>query len=500
MELPHDFLTTMQRLLGAEDLARLVEGLEAEPSVSVRLNPKKPVPQEWHEEGRVSVPWCAEGRYLDERPPFTFDPLLHAGAYYVQEASSMFLAHVLRTHLPNRPLVALDLCAAPGGKSTLTRSVLPEGSLLVSNEPMRPRTQILLENLTKWGHPATVVTQNYPEAFGALEAMFDLVVADVPCSGEGMFRKDEGAVAEWSLANVQMCAERQRGILTDVWPALKPGGLLVYSTCTFNTLENEENVAWMARSLGAEVLTVPVPAEWQISGSLGAAAEGKASLPVYRFMPGRTRGEGLFMAVLRKAGEAAACVSTSYAPEPSEHRARKETRRGAGKSERAAVPDMCRRWVHEPAAYTFYTDEHGTFCAFPSAYSDLLGPLRSKLNVWQAGIPVAECRGRDWVPTHALALSTAFARTAFPTCALSYEQAVAYLRREAVTLPPDVPRGIVCLTFAGLPLGFAKQVGGRANNLYPAEWRIRSGHVTPFCLWTGAKKVPESADSRHEAI
>ncbi len=477
MELPHDFLSSMQKLLSVDELACLVEGLTAEPAVSVRLNPCKTVPLNLHEGATESVPWCHEGRYLKVRPPFTFDPLLHAGAYYVQEASSMFLAHVLRAHLPARPLVALDLCAAPGGKSTLTRSLLPEGSLLVSNEPMRPRAQILQENMTKWGHPATVVTQNYPEAFGALSELFDLVVADVPCSGEGMFRKDEGAVAEWSVANVAMCAERQRSILNDVWPALKPGGLLVYSTCTFNTAENEENVAWIARALGADVLTTEVPAEWGIRGSLLSAVEGGAPLAVHRFMPGYTRGEGLFMAVLRKRGEPSEGVSALYA--------RKEARRSASKNEPTALPAACREWVNEPDVYVFSLDEKGVFCAFPSEYSHLLVPFRRRLNVLQAGVPVAEYRGRDWLPVHALALSTALNRAAFPLCPLTYEQAVAYLRREAVVLGTDVPRGIVCLTFGGLPLGFAKQVGARANNLYPNEWRIRSGHVSPFCLWSG---------------
>ncbi len=474
MELPHDFLFSMQKLLSADGLARLMDGLAAEPAVSVRLNPSKTVPFDLHEGATESVPWCREGRYLNARPSFTFDPLLHVGAYYVQEASSMFLAHVLREHLPARPLVALDLCAAPGGKSTLMRSLLPEGSLLVSNEPMRLRAQILQENMTKWGHPATVVTQNYPEAFGALPGLFDLVVADVPCSGEGMFRKDEGAVAEWSAANVAMCAERQRGILSDVWPALKPGGLLVYSTCTFNTAENEENVAWIARTLGADVLTTEVPAEWGIRGSLLPAVEDEAPLAVHRFMPGYTRGEGLFMAVLRKQGEPSEGVQALYA--------RKEVRRGASKSEWTALPTACCEWVNEPGAYAFFADEKGVFCAFPSAYSCLLVPLRRRLNVLQAGVPVAECRGHDWQPVHALALSTTLNRAAFPLCPLTYEQAVAYLRREAVVLGADVPRGIVCLTFGGLPLGFVKQVGGRANNLYPNEWRIRSGHVSLFCL------------------
>lgn len=480
----------MQRQLGDEGARRLVEGLSVEPSVSVRLNPLKtaafpPLPPE-----AEPVPWCPSGRYLPVRPSFTFDPLLHAGAYYVQEAASMFLACALRTFLGPTPVVALDLCAAPGGKSTLVRSLLPEGSLLVSNEPMRLRAQVLAENLIKWGHPDTVVTQNFPDAFTPFTGLFDVVIVDAPCSGEGMFRKDEGAVADWSPANVEMCAARQREILTAVWPALKPGGLLVYSTCTFNTRENEENVAWAARTWGAQVLPISVEDAWRITGNLLPAAvpdggyeEADRRLPVYHFLPGTARGEGLFLAVLRKneapdEADEPICTAAVSTRKPARKGGKPSASRGV-----PAVPDVCRGWLRNPDDYTFFTDPGGTYRAFPTRYFSLFRRLQESLTILHAGVPVAECKGRDWLPVHGLALSTAFRAEAFPCCEVGYDQAVAYLRKEALTLSPDVPRGLVCLTFRGLPLGFAKQLGNRANNLYPQEWRIRSGHVSPFCLW-----------------
>ena len=295
MNLPELFLERTRRLMGEEMCNALCEALEKDTPVSVRMNMAKWEHVPVH---RSEVPWSEQGYYLDGRPTFTFDPLFHAGCYYVQEASSMFVEQALRRYV-TEPSVMLDLCAAPGGKSTLCRSVLPEGSLLVANEVMRNRSQVLAENLVKWGHPEVIVTNNDPADFTPLENTFDVILTDVPCSGEGMFRKDPVAVSEWSLENVDTCWQRQRRILRDIWPCLKPGGLLVYSTCTYNREENEDNVAWIAGTLGAEVLPLDVPEEWHITGNLTGEA-----FPVYRFLPHRTQGEGLFLAVLRKHGEA----------------------------------------------------------------------------------------------------------------------------------------------------------------------------------------------------
>lgn len=294
MNLPAEFAARTRSLLGEEEYRLLENALQGEAPVSIRVNRGKcdePV-------AGVPVLWSASGTYLAKRPTFTFDPLFHAGCYYVQEASSMFVEQVLRTYA-SRPVVMLDLCAAPGGKSTNARSVLPEGSLLVANEVMRNRVQVLAENLVKWGDAGVVVTHNDPADFTGLAGVFDVVLTDVPCSGEGMFRKDAVAVEEWSVDNVRICWQRQRRILSDVWPSLKPGGLLIYSTCTYNREEDEDNVDWIARELGVEVLEVPVQPEWGIAGNLAGSG-----FPVYRFLPHHTRGEGFFLAVLRKNGEA----------------------------------------------------------------------------------------------------------------------------------------------------------------------------------------------------
>jgi len=298
-ELPQDFVRLMHEHYDKATADALCSALDTtEPEVSVRLNPRK-LSAEALLAARPDlepVPWCPDAFYLKERPAFTFDPLLHAGAYYVQEASSMYISEVLRT-LSNSPLkgenclplregwggsalLALDLCAAPGGKSTLLQSLLPEGSLLICNEPIAKRAQILSENMQKWmmglpeEAPQVIVTQNYPDEFGALTGRVDVLLTDVPCSGEGMFRKDEGARKEWSLDNVRMCQQRQRDILSDIWHVLKPGGLLIYSTCTFNRYEDEDNARWICDELGGKLLTER------------------------HFLPGRDRGEGFYVAAI----------------------------------------------------------------------------------------------------------------------------------------------------------------------------------------------------------
>ena len=450
-------------LLGEAEAGHLFDALQTPSPVSVRLNPGKPCAEV---PAGDPVPWCPSGFYLKQRPVFTLDPLLHAGAYYVQEASSMFLDRVLRQYVGETPVRMLDLCAAPGGKSTLACASLPVGSLLVANEVMRNRVQILSENLTKWGYPDVVVTHNDPADFTPLGPVFDLVLVDAPCSGEGMFRKDPVAVKEWSVENVELCARRQRRILADIWPCLRPGGLLVYSTCTYNIKEDEEQVRWMCDEWGAEPLSVAdVPASWGITGNLLEDED----FPVYRFLPHRTKGEGFFLALLRKPGEEAEASPVRR------DRFRKEKSRQARPS--AALP---REAVSRALSWlvggeeAFESVPAGTMlAAVPRAHADFCQMLRASLRVMQVGVVLGEVKGRDLVPAHALAMSTAMSPDAFPRVELSHEEAIAYLRREAIVLPAGVPRGFVLLTRQSLPLGFVKNVGNRANNLYPAEWRIR---------------------------
>ena len=460
MNLPQSFVERTRQLLGDEQYPLFEQALGTEVPVSIRPNRMKcnlPVAGE-------PVPWAPSGVYLEKRPTFTFDPLFHAGCYYVQEASSMFVERVLREYV-QEPVVMLDLCAAPGGKSTLCRSALPEGSLLVANEVMRNRSQILAENLMKWGHPEVVVTNNDPADFTDLTHLFDVILTDVPCSGEGMFRKDQVAVDEWSLENVDICWQRQRRILSDIWPALKPGGLLIYSTCTFNREEDEDNVAWIARELGADMLEVPVEEAWGITGNLIGD-----SFPVYRFLPHKVKGEGFFLAVLRKhAGE----VETV---EPRAEKKKKGGKDVKGKAPQLSVPKEAKDWLQEPGDYQL-TINGTNVQAFPKSHETVYTLLQQYVKVIHAGITLGEMKGKDLIPHHSLAMSTALANDVFPKAEVTYEQAIAYLRKESLVLDAGVPRGYVLLTYQNIPLGFMKNIGNRANNLYPQEWRIRSGYL-----------------------
>ena len=469
MNLPQAFIERTRRLLGDEQYLLFEEALQTDVPVSIRPNRKKMAQAI---EGEP-IPWAPSGIYLNNRPTFTFDPLFHAGCYYVQEASSMFVEQVLQTYV-KEPVVMLDLCAAPGGKSTLSRSVLPEGSLLVANEVMRNRSQILVENLIKWGYPDVIVTNNYPADFTELPPLFDVILTDVPCSGEGMFRKDEVAIEEWSVDNVDVCWQRQRRILNDIWPTLKPGGLLIYSTCTFNCEENEDNVAWIARELGADVLEVPVDDAWCITGNLI-----DKYFPVYRFLPHRTKGEGLFLAILRK-HSSTDDKTMFYAEENivlrSKTRKVKKGKDTKGRPQPISIPKETKGWLE---GYENYLVEmKGTIAvAFPLKHVSIHTLLQEHLKVIHSGITLGEIKGKDFIPHHSLAMSIARHEEAFPQAELSYEQAIAYLRKEGLVLDASVPRGYVLVTYKQVPLGFVKNIGNRANNLYPQEWRIRSGYM-----------------------
>ena len=413
VNLPADFVAETRRIMGDERFNRFLGAFEEEAPVSVRVNVKRELSHLLTSSPThlQQVPWCKEGFYLAERPQFTFDPLLHAGCYYVQEASSMFVTHILRTYLSPlvshlSPLAALDACAAPGGKSTAMRSVLPEDCVLVSNEPMGNRAQILLENITKWGALNCIVTNNYPRDFKKAKLKFDVILCDVPCSGEGMFRKDPNAINEWSIQNVEKCWQLQREIVADAWECLNPGGLFIYSTCTYNTKENEENIRWILENFDAEVLDIPVDPSWNITGSLLAGFDA----PVYRFIPGITRGEGLFACALRK----------------------QRGERGEARSER-------------------YDKQRFKGLS-------ILSPLTSPLELRS----LATNGTQDLSPLK---------------IEVDYPEAIKYLRGEALVLPPDTPKGIVTITYKGQPLGPVKNIGNRANNLYPKPWRIKSTHL-----------------------
>ena len=463
MNLPQAFIERTRQLLGDEAYTPFEEALQTETPVSIRPNRMKcsqPVEGE-------PIPWASSGSYLNNRPTFTFDPLFHAGCYYVQEASSMFVERVLQEYV-KEPVVMLDLCAAPGGKSTLCRSALPEGSLLVANEVMRNRSQVLAENLIKWGHPEVVVTNNDPADFTDLTHLFDVILTDVPCSGEGMFRKDQVAVDEWSLENVDICWKRQRRILADIWPALKPGGILIYSTCTFNREEDEDNVAWIAKELDADILSVPVEDSWGITGNL----TGK-DFPVYRFLPHKTKGEGFFLGVLKKRADVLDETPRRFLKTSARLDKKKK---GKDAKQTLVVPKEAKVWLEDSSEYALAMKDTNVV-AFPKAYENEYALLQQTLKVIHSGITLGEIKGKDLIPHHSLAMSTALAKEAFPRAEVNYEQAISYLRKEGLILDADVPRGYVLLTYKDVPLGFVKNIGNRANNLYPQEWRIRSGYL-----------------------
>lgn len=437
--LPQAFCAAMQALLGNET-PDFLHAIMQEPVVSIRCNDKVPV----QVEGCQPVPWCEHAYYLPKRPQFTLDPLFHGGAYYVQEASSMFLYQALKQYVSTNASV-LDLCAAPGGKSTLAAHYLTDG-LLVANEVVRSRAYILAENLQKWGTPNVAVTNNYPVDWGRFTAQFDAILVDAPCSGEGMFRKDSGAITEWSPENVAMCAQRQREIISDVWDALKQGGVFIYSTCTYNTDENEDNVRWMQEELGAEYLPVQIQPEWNIT-TWGAG---------YRFLPHKTKGEGLFMAVLRK-------TDGYLAP-------KKVKGKHAASSSAQVLPRELHSYLLTDRAPLLLQDS--IWCAVHPEHLSLMQQIQARLRVMYMGVELAQQKGKSWIPQPSLALTKLLRRESFNQVSLSKEEALCYLRGEALALQ-EVPIGYVLLLFNNLPLGWVKHLGNRSNNLYPNEWRIR---------------------------
>ncbi len=456
--LPKGFEEMVRDVIGDADWEAFVEALSDDPSVSVRVNGQRSMVNSrlmLFNSQLSTVKWCEHGRYLLERPKFTYDPAFHAGAYYVQEASSMFVWLAL-SQLVERDAVVLDMCAAPGGKSTAIAQYLSNEGFLLSNEYVPQRAHVLVENIMKWGAPNCVVTNNAPLHFEKLKVRFDAILVDAPCSGEGMFRKDERAREEWSPANVEMCVERQREILESAWKVLKPGGVLIYSTCTFNSRENEEQVQWLIDEMGAEYLQIKIEEEWMITETERG----------YRFLPHKTKGEGLFMAAVRKLGE---IENEELRIENScckKRRAKKV--KGVNK-----VVDFQLSTHNLLRGEYSVVESEGKYYAVQKERIDLVEECRKALNVLMFGVQMYEQKGKDLIPQAALALSQVYVRGAYPEVELSYEEAISFLRKEAIVLD-DAPRGFVLVTYNGLPLGWVKNIGNRCNNLYPEFWRIRN--------------------------
>lgn len=447
MDVKETFRTYLSEAIGSDNALVAFSAFESPASVSVRLNPYKP-------SGNVSgktVEWNPHGRILSQRPSFTLDPAFHAGAYYVQDSSSMFVGHVFRRMLENmelpqeRPVRVLDLCAAPGGKTTDIAASLREKFgdrfLLVANEVMKARVGVLAENVARWGDPNVVVTGNDPRDFAALRGFFDVIVADVPCSGEGMFRKDEQARELWSEDNVALCVARQRRIVADVWPALAEGGVFVYSTCTFNRYENDGNVKWIAEELGGSVCRDDM--------SCGGALRTECG---YSLVPGFVEGEGQFCAALVKESE------------DSWTECRQDSRRGAAPEDAVLKGLFSCEVVLRPV--------RDMITAVPAVIYGYVSLLEKKLHVVAAGCAAGVRKGKTFVPDADLALSLMLSDSAYPSVEIDRKTALEFLHRDAVVLT-GAPSGYIIVRYAGLPLGFVKNLGTRCNNLYPQSRRIR---------------------------
>ncbi|MEM9052665.1 MAG: hypothetical protein AAGC47_11475 [Bacteroidota bacterium] len=440
MILPKDFIESLP--LSVVDRNYLVDTiLEGNAPVSVRVNPFKSKPSHDFE----TVPWCDKAFYLSERPSFTGDPAFHAGAYYPQEASSMFLSRVIQSlERPSQPIAALDLCAAPGGKSTLLRSVLEEEDFLLSNEIVPKRASILFENIQKWGHENTAVSNYSPVQLGQSSGVFDLILADVPCSGEGLFRKQASAVDEWSLKNVETCVFRQRDILDDIWPALKEGGILIYSTCTYNMAENEGNLVWLENKYDLEFLEIPFDPTESITDAFSKEVKG------YRFFPHKTKGEGFFISAVRKLGSS------------------KKAKAKKPQLKDLKISNLTDRAVLNKNEEVFLLSEFG---------QHVLSGLTDQSKVFSPGYKIGEMKREKFIPDHGWFLWRKQNETT--KAVLPYDQAISYLKCHDAK-GSFAGRGKLLIEFDGFHLGQGKEDKTRIVSRYPKSYRIRRDHLENY--------------------
>jgi 16S rRNA C967 or C1407 C5-methylase (RsmB/RsmF family)/NOL1/NOP2/fmu family ribosome biogenesis protein len=446
--LPEKFEQSIRAKLGT-DFPAFIASLEEPVPLSIRMNPRKNTVVSTD----LPVPWTRYGKYLSVRPVFTLDPLFHGGSYYVQEASSMFLEQALKQSVDlDSALNVLDLCAAPGGKSTHLLSLLSRESLLVSNEVIRARAAILSENIQKWGYPNAMVTNNDPRDFQGLKGFFDVVVVDAPCSGEGLFRKDPAAMFEWSPENVALCCDRQKRIVADVWDSLRENGILIYSTCTYNESENEDNLRWLQENYSIEFIKLATDPSW------GVEEVNIGKIHAYRFFPHQAKGEGFFISAIRKTEAATSSklkAKKSLAGPPSKN-----------------IRERLQSWI-SPDHFTFY--QFGELLFFtPEKKRQEFEFLLSYLKIMYAGTNMATLKHDKLIPDHAVALSVELNREMFPVAEVNDVDAIHYLRRDAITID-GMAIGFTLLTFQQLPIGWVNILANRVNNMYPSEWRIRMG-------------------------
>ena len=462
--LPQPLIDSLQNVPGFEETSFVAIHQSGQQVTSVRFNPAKVKDGEANAhtfkkisgtngETRVEqeiIPWCKEGRYLSERPSFTLDPLFHAGAFYVQEASSMFLDYAVKFLYRDAeaPSHVLDLCAAPGGKSTLLAAVLPQ-SFIVSNEVIKNRVTILAENISKWGSSHVAVTHNDPADFKKLPGFFDLLVVDAPCSGSGLFRKDPDAIDEWSEANVLHCSMRQQRILTDALVALAVDGMLIYSTCSYSIAEDETICDWLVEVHGLTPVLLPLHDGWGIVETLSP----RHQAPGYRFYPGKVKGEGFFIACFRK--------TTGN----DEWEGRVKTLQSLQKNE----VEVTARWLEQPGEMFLFKQKE-TIIAFYKNRLEEFSIVQQYLNVRKSGVAIGTIKGKDLVPHHELALS-GLANKKLMHIPLDEEQALKYLKRQDLAIETDY-KGWALAFYKNLNLGWMKVLGNRVNNYYPTEWRI----------------------------
>ncbi|MEP7255344.1 MAG: RNA methyltransferase [Ferruginibacter sp.] len=432
---------------------------------SIRLNSEKFKIQNSKFKIDEPVPWSTNGFYLTERPSFTLDPLFHAGAYYVQEASSMFLEYAMKQAVDlSQPIKVLDLCAAPGGKSTLIQSIISKESLLVSNEVIKTRVNILSENIIKWGAANVIVTNNDPKDFQRLQNYFDVIVVDAPCSGSGLFRKDPAAIEEWSENNVQLCSQRQQRILADIMPSLKDGGALIYSTCSYSKQEDEDICKWLqekysrpnaspTESSGRAIFNIQysIPNDWGIIESEGG----------YRFYPDKVKGEGFFIAAFKKMSSDAAV----------NNEVKNKKSKAKRKPEKISAKEMevLKTYLINTDDFFFIKQNEETI-AIPIHLEDDLTVIQNSLYIKKAGVKLGTLIRNELIPAHELAMSNII-NAAIPRQEVGKETALQYLRKEEIKIESAI-KGWVLLTHQQLPIGWIKVVSNRINNYYPAAWRI----------------------------
>lgn len=438
-----DFSVALSKHFGSEVQKEILDALKGSPSVSLRMHPFKTPTLPWPS---AKVPWCEHGHLLNDRPSFAQDPLFHGGAYYVQESSSMILNEVIKSlALDQEPVNAIDLCAAPGGKSTLLIDALHTSSTIVCNEVDGKRNAILRENLLKWGAANTIVTKSTVNKLSDVGSQFDLVVLDAPCSGEGMFRKDAFAVNQWNIGLVNQCAKIQEELISQAFKMLKPGGHLIYSTCTLNATENEANIE---RAL-TNGFSLALPQITNGAERLLAAENGIATLGYY-LLPGRSTGEGLFFSVLKKTSneefETAKLGSNSTFLKPEQ-----------------LIPDF----DFDQSQFASYLEHQGIVKAFDGSHS-MLELLASNAFITQVGLPVLERKGKGMIPHHGLAMSPS------TKAAIDMElaEALEFLRKSK-SPPSEGSKGWKAVSYEGITLGWIKDLQNRTNNYYPSSLRLR---------------------------